>query len=142
MDDDTYVGFEPLLDLLKVLPKERVYMGNMIDTALMNHAIPGQIARGEPAAVYLTSYQAPIFAHGMGFLISKDVAEHVVTASASGVPLKSRIADDVGFGVWLQNIEFLHYLNYRVVIHDHADVTELDREGKVLTAVLNLHRVL
>ncbi|CAK9020803.1 Hypothetical protein (Fragment), partial [Durusdinium trenchii] len=69
--------------------------------------------------IYLGSpSKVPIFAHGMGFLISADLAEMLAEL---GLSLKLRGNDDMLFGLWLRSIEHMHFLHYWPWFYDHKD---------------------
>eukprot|EP00971_Amphidinium_carterae_P103914 2057748-Amphidinium_carterae.1 len=72
-DDDAFVSIPSLFELLNLLPTERVYLGNMIDT------VPQRDGRQDLAMDFSTYVSAPsrmpLFAHGMAYIISSDIAD-------------------------------------------------------------------
>ncbi|CAJ1353093.1 unnamed protein product [Effrenium voratum] len=119
-DDDTFISLPNALELTHLLPTRRVYVGNMIDT------IPQRFdeGSGRPLQEYSVNMylgspsKLPIFAHGMGFMISQDLAELLANL---GFSLKLRGNDDMLFGLWFRSVERLFYLHYWPWFHDHKD---------------------
>lgn len=120
LDDDSFVSLPNVLEILNHVPNELVYLGNMIDSApqRFNETL-GRVMPAYSVNIYLNSpAKAPIFAHGMGFLLSQDVARLL---AAVGPKLKAKGNDDLLMGVWLRSIESLHYLHYFLWFADHED---------------------
>lgn len=117
-DDDSFVSLPNVLDLLDLLPPERLYVGNMIDSVPQYWSKKdGALASQYEVSMYLSvPGKVPIFAHGMGFIISQDVAKMLADV---GLSLKARSNDDVVIGVWLRTIEHLYTLNYHLWFSDH-----------------------
>jgi len=120
VDDDSFVSLPNALELLNMVPDERVYIGNMIDSVPQRwDAKRKRIAPEYTVNLYLGApSKVPIFAHGMGFIISQDVARFV---GDMGLSLKARGNDDMLFGVWLRSLEHLHYLHYWPWFVDHEE---------------------
>ncbi|CAE8629656.1 unnamed protein product [Polarella glacialis] len=138
-DDDSFINLPNALDLLNLLPKERVYVGNMIDTIPQRYdKEAGKIKLETSVSLYLgTPSKVPVFAHGMGFLISGDIAKLLADL---GLSMKLRGNDDMLFGVWLRSIEYLYYLNYWPWFFDHEDFKGLFSRPCDVTAVV-VHRM-
>lgn len=76
-DDDSFISLPNLAEILNLVPKERIYMGNMIDTIPQRWNFEKQRMQAEYTVnLYLAApSKLPIFAHGMGFVVSSDVAD-------------------------------------------------------------------
>jgi len=118
VDDDSFVSLPNALELLNLVPSERIYIGNMIDS------VPQRWSKGKVRPEYAVNIylhapsKVPVFAHGMGFVVSYDVAKLL---GDMGLLLKSRGNDDMLLGLWLRSIEHLHYLHYWPWFIDHED---------------------
>lgn len=117
-DDDSFVSLPTAMELLDLLPSERVYVGNFIDTVPQRWDERKQKVRAEYSVnLYLSApSKVPTFAHGMGFIVSWDVARLI---GDMGLSLKSRGNDDMLLGVWLRSVEHLYYLHYWPMFIDH-----------------------
>eukprot|EP00927_Polykrikos_kofoidii_P071462 TRINITY_DN67725_c0_g1_i1.p1 TRINITY_DN67725_c0_g1~~TRINITY_DN67725_c0_g1_i1.p1 ORF type:complete len:1358 (-),score=171.89 TRINITY_DN67725_c0_g1_i1:199-4272(-) len=117
-DDDSFVNIRTAVELTWLLPADRVYVGNMIDSIPQRYDPKiGTIRAEYSVSVYLaTPSKLPVFAHGMGFLVSRDVGRLLAHV---GLSFKARGNDDMLIGVWLRSIEHLHFLHYWPFFHDH-----------------------
>jgi hypothetical protein len=71
--------------------------------------------KGTSRCDYLWRRRSPLYAHGMGFIISGDVARYVADM-ARNVPLREHdVPSDVAYGMWLQPLEDLAYES----VHSH-----------------------
>jgi len=118
-DDDSFISLPNLAEILNLVPKERIYMGNMIDTIPQRWNFEKQRMQAEYTVnLYLAApSKLPIFAHGMGFVVSSDVADFF---RKMGLKLKLRSNDDLLLGVWLRSVEHLYYLHYFPWFYDHS----------------------
>jgi len=117
-DDDSFVSTANAVELTYMLPPERVYVGNMIDTIPQRFSKEkNQVMAEYTVNMYLhTASKVPVFAHGLGFMVSSDVGNMLADL---GLSMKMRGNDDMLFGVWLRSIEHLYYLHYWPWFHDH-----------------------
>ena len=60
----------------------------------------------------------PIFAHGLGFVVSHDLAELLADL---GLSFKLRGNDDMLVGMWLRSVEDVRFLHYHPWFHDHQE---------------------
>ncbi|CAK0824145.1 unnamed protein product, partial [Prorocentrum cordatum] len=119
VDDDSFVNLPILFEILEYLPKERVYVGNMIDTVPQRGGLSKIVTPEYSVNIYLAApSKVPVFAHGMGFIVSSDVA---LLMANMGLRLKSRANDDLILGVWFRNVEHLYYLHYWIWMFDHEE---------------------
>ena len=84
------------------------------------HADQSQICQSARSVnLYLGSpSKLPIFAHGLGFIISVDLAELLADL---GLSFKLRGNDDMLIGMWLRNIADVRFLHYHPWFHDHHE---------------------
>ncbi|CAK0804464.1 unnamed protein product [Prorocentrum cordatum] len=123
-DHRAYVNV-PLL-LRAVLPSLRppgVYTGCFLDETLFNTGgAPDDDSQclhlSQCRVAYLRRRRAPMFAHGMGFIVSADLALAVADMAAQ-TPLRSAdVAADVSFGMWAQVLEGTSHESLHEAFHE------------------------
>lgn len=111
LDHRTYVNVPYLLHvILPTMPRARVYSGCLLDETLFS--LEG------PRSRYLRRRRTPLFAHGMGILISADVARFVADMAAQAPLRRADIPADVAFGMWVQPMEGLIYESVHEYFHE------------------------
>ncbi|CAE8596557.1 unnamed protein product [Polarella glacialis] len=118
LDHRSYVNV-PLLvhHWLPSQPKTGLYQGCMLDQSLFGMTSSKEPTRG----AYLERRRAPMFAHGMGILVSADVAQFT-SELASRIPLRSAdIPADVAFSMWVQPLERLRLESTHESFHTWPD---------------------
>ena len=79
----------------------------------------------------------PIFAHGLGFIVSRDLAELLADL---GLSFKLRGNDDMLVGMWLRNVEDVRFLHYHPWFHDHHEFKGLFARSCQKDAII-VHRM-
>lgn len=134
LDHRSYVNVPFLFNgLLPALPREKIYVGCMIEPNLF------QPCGADTLCGYLKRRRAAMFAHGMGFLVSRDVMEFISDMS-SWFPLREYdMPADVAFGMWVQPFEDLVYNSQHVSFHmwSDASVTRDDQSSHVLSQLVS-----
>ena len=115
-DDESFISVPHLFQLAATLPAERLYAGNVISTFQFKGQTLERPTRD--VASYVTSAsRAPLFAQGMGFLVSRDIAEMILK---TGLQAEMFGPDDALLGMWLRSVEDLRIINLpeRFVEHE------------------------
>eukprot|EP00929_Paragymnodinium_shiwhaense_P046405 TRINITY_DN23627_c0_g1_i2.p1 TRINITY_DN23627_c0_g1~~TRINITY_DN23627_c0_g1_i2.p1 ORF type:complete len:578 (-),score=117.08 TRINITY_DN23627_c0_g1_i2:2-1735(-) len=139
-DDDSFVNVPAAVELTRLLSPERVYIGNMIDTVPQRWDAKLQKIKPEYTVnIYLSqATKVPVFAHGLGFMISADIGHLVADV---GLHFKKKGNDDMLFGVWLRSIEHLYFLHYWIWFHDHWEFDGVFSIKECDPAAVVVHRM-
>eukprot|EP00747_Dinoflagellata_sp_TGD_P103317 gnl/TRDRNA2_/TRDRNA2_168920_c2_seq1.p1 gnl/TRDRNA2_/TRDRNA2_168920_c2~~gnl/TRDRNA2_/TRDRNA2_168920_c2_seq1.p1 ORF type:complete len:706 (+),score=119.54 gnl/TRDRNA2_/TRDRNA2_168920_c2_seq1:264-2120(+) len=122
-DHRSFVNVPALVHILvPVLPAKGLYLGCLIDETLYGVGGDGcgDAEAGSHCSTrrdYLWRRRAPMFAHGMGFLVSADLAKTVADFAKISTLKASHLPADVAFGVWLQAIEGTKYESAHLHFH-------------------------
>ncbi|CAE7224597.1 GALT3 [Symbiodinium sp. CCMP2456] len=119
-DDDNFISLTTAVELLEMLPPTKVYVGNMIDTVPQRFDMQKRrIVQETSVNLYMGSpSKLPIFAHGLGFIVSQDLAKLLADR---GLSFKLRGNDDMLVGLWLRSIADVRFLHYHIWFHDHHE---------------------
>lgn len=96
--------------LLPGLPQVSLYAGCLLDETLFDV--------DSPSRKYLWRRRTPLFAHGMGVLISRDVARFLADYAARTVLRRADLPVDVALGMWVQPLEGVVYESVHVHFHE------------------------
>ena len=107
MDRLSYVNVPMMMHLvLPSLPSTSVYAGCFMEKSMFGSC---KQSNSTGWCSHFGHGRVPIFAHGMGFLVSADVARGVAH-NAKRMELATRhLPPDVAYGVWVQPLEGIQY---------------------------------
>ncbi|CAK8991890.1 Hypothetical protein (Fragment) [Durusdinium trenchii] len=135
LDHRSFVNVNVILQLVEQLPQQKVMQGCLLEESLFAH--------GDKRS-YLWRRRAPFFPHGMGFVMSKDVAKFL-SEMAKKVPLRqAEMPVDVAVGMWVQLLEDMNFVSHQELFHElpvrfgvlsEQDSLELRRHPTPQTAV-------
>jgi len=129
LDHRSFVNVPLLLHaLIPKLPATKVIQGCLLDETLFG-LCNGQ---GDTRCDYLWRRRAPRFPHGMGFILSSDVAKFI-SEMGQRVPLRQvDIPADVALGMWIQSLEDLEYDSVEKHFHEFpVAVGGISNEGQL-----------
>eukprot|EP00913_Durusdinium_trenchii_P002550 g2359.t1 len=117
LDHRSFVNVNVILQLVEQLPQQKVMQGCLLEES------------------YLWRRRAPFFPHGMGFVMSKDVAKFL-SEMAKKVPLRqAEMPVDVAVGMWVQLLEATPIKAQGFGVLSEQDSLELRRHPTPQTAV-------
>lgn len=110
LDHRSFVNVKVLLQLLERLPMQRMIQGNLLDESVFD---PDDARRK-----YLWRRRAASFPHGMGFVLSNDVAKFIAEMSKK-LPLRqAETPVDVALGFWIQLLEDVSFQHFPEHFHE------------------------
>ena len=102
LDHRAFVNVQAVLQLLDGLPETRVIQGCLLEESIFTN---------KALRKYLHRRRAGVFPHGMGFILSTDVAKFLSDLAKDHVLKQAETAVDVAVGFWLGLLEGLRYVH-------------------------------